>query len=168
MALNAIPCDPAADSYLTLVEADERMTGFLQAAKWGALEDAAKETYLKAGSRIIGQYRATWPPKQQSAQALPFPTSKDVSEQIPLEVKNAVLEWIDYRLEGKRITLKEQQAEGVTSASLLGQSKSFNADPSGLPAGARRELDKLLASYEEIDLGGVRSCRCIGLCRCSV
>ncbi len=167
MAINAVPCDPEADSYLDLAEADERMTGFLQFSRWDALDDAEKETYLKAGSRIVGQYKSL-PPKQQPDQALPFPTSKDLSETIALEVKNATLEWINYRLENKLVTLKEQQAEGVKSASLLGQSKSFDTDPSGLPAGARRELDRLIATYEEIDLGGTRRCRCIGRCCCSV
>lgn len=166
MAIDATPCSETADSYLTVVDADSRMTGFFQSAKWAALDTDEKETLLKAASRMVGQY-APYPPKQLSGQALPFPTSKDKSLTIPPEVLNATLEVIDYRLEDKRITLKQQQAEGVTSASLLGQSKSFNADPSGLPAEARRELDRLIASYQEIDLGG-RSCRCVGRCYCGV
>lgn len=164
MTIEATPCSATADSYLTIVEADSRMTGFFQFAKWDALEDTAKETYLKAASRQVGQYKPL-PPKQLSGQALPFPTSKDASETIPAQVMNAVLEVIDYRLENKLVVMKQQQAEGVTSASMLGQSKSFNADPSGLPAGARRELDALLQSYQELSVGGL-SCRCIGRCCC--
>lgn len=166
MAIDAVPCSATADSYLTLAEADERMTGFFQFAKWDALEDEAKEAYLKAASRQVGQYQP-FPPKQLSGQSLPFPTTKDAVETIPAQVVNATLEVIDYRLENKLVTLKQQQAEGVTSASMLGQSKSFNADPSGLPAGARRELDALIASYQEISLSG-RICRCMGRCYCGV
>lgn len=166
MAIDATPCGETADSYLTVAEADSRMTGFFQYAKWAAKTTDEKETLLKAASRQVGQYKPI-PPKQQSTQALPFPTEKDESEVIPLRVQNAVLEVIDYRLESKLITLKQQQAEGVTSASMLGQSKSFNADPSGLPAGARRELDAQLDSYQEISISG-RICRCIGRCCCRV
>ncbi len=166
MTIEATPCSATADSYLTVAEADSRMTGFFQSAKWAALANEVKETYLKAASRQVGQYKPL-PPKQQAAQAMPFPTSKDASLAIPERVLAAVLEVIDYRLENKLVVLKQQQAEGVTSASLLGQSKSFNADPSGLPAGARRELDAQIASYEEIDLGGL-TCRCMGRCYCRV
>lgn len=159
MDLNAVPCDPEANSYLTLEEADTLMDGFLSAEKWDALQSESGEStgqtvrmrLLRHATRLVDIYRAL-PPRQQAAQALAFPTSKDPAEEIPRAVKMAVCQWIDAYLENGPDfqTLKRLQAEGVTSLSQLGQSSSFKEDASLLPAGARRELDRLIDSYDTI------------------
>jgi hypothetical protein len=161
MDLNATPCDPEANSYLTLQEAGEMLGGFLCADKWDALQsegseasgEAIKIRLLCTAARLVDRYRAM-PPRQVSGQALAFPTSKDPSEEIPKAVKLAVCEWIDAYLENGPLfqALKKAQAEGVTSMSELGQSSSFKEDASMLPAGARRELDRLIDSYDTISL----------------
>lgn len=161
MELNAVPCDPEANSYLTLEEADAMMDGFLSAEKWDALKSEAGEAtgktirmrLLANATRLIDRYR-TLPPRQKSDQALAWPTEKEPSEHIPRAVKLAVCEWIDAHLQGPQFqALKRLQAEGVTSMSQLGQSSAFREDPSLLPAGARRELDKLIDTYDAPRLG---------------
>jgi hypothetical protein len=166
MELNATPCDPEANSYLTLEEADALMNGFLTAEKWDALKSESSETtgktvrerLLTTAARLVDRYRPL-PPKQQAAQALAWPTAKDPAEDIPRAVKVAVVEWIDAYLQGADfMALKRLQAEGVTSMSLLGQSSSFREDSSMLPGGARRELDRLIESYETIVVEGPGAC----------
>jgi hypothetical protein len=166
MDLNATPCDPDANSYLTLEEADNLMNGFLTAEKWDALKSESGEgtgetvriRLLRTAARLVDRYRPT-PPKQKAEQALAWPTEKDPAEVIPRAVKVAVVEWIDGYLQGADfMALKRLQAEGVTSMSLLGQSSSFREDSSMLPGGARRELDRLIESYETIVVEGPGAC----------
>jgi hypothetical protein len=166
MELNAVPCDPEATSYLTIEEADAMMDGYLSAEKWDALKSESgastgktiRERLLRQAARLVDRYRAL-PPRQVLAQALAFPTVKDPAEQIPRAVKVAVCEWLDGYLQGPDfMALKRLQAEGVTSLSELGQSSSFKEDASLLPAGARRELDRLIDSYQQIHVGGIDPC----------
>jgi len=167
MDLNANPGDPEANSYLTLEEADTLMDGFLSAEQWDALASEESETtgatvrmrLLRAAARLVDRYRPL-PPRAKADQALAWPTSKDPAEEIPKAVKVAVCEWIDAYLQGgsRFQALKRMQAEGVTSMSQLGQSSSFDAEGSMLPGGARRELDRLIDSYETIIVDGPGQC----------
>ena len=160
MDLNAVPCDPEANSYLTMEEANQIMDGYLSGERWDALQaeegEATGETVrirlLRTATRLVDRYRPL-PPKQTTEQSLAFPTSKDTAEEIPRAVKIAVCEWVDAYLQGADfMAFKRLQAEGVTSMSQLGQSSSFKEDASMLPAGARRELDGLIDSYAMIGL----------------
>lgn len=160
MELNAVPCDPEANSYLTLEEADAMMAGYLSADAWDALQSESgegtgadvKRRLLATATRLVDRYRPL-PPKQKTDQALAFPTSKDPQEQIPRAPKVAACEWIDAYLQSPDfLALKRLQAEGVTNLSQLGQSSSFKEDASMLPGGARRELDQLIDSYTTITL----------------
>jgi hypothetical protein len=166
MELNAVPCDPEANSYLTLEEADTMMDGYLSAEKWDALKSEQGETtgktirqrLLRQAARLVDRYRPL-PPRQLAVQALAFPTSKDAAEAIPRAVKVAVCEWIDgYLLGADFMALKRLQAEGVTTLSELGQSSTFKEDTSMLPAGARLELDRLIDSYQTIVVDGIDPC----------
>ena len=144
--LNAVVSDPAANSYMTLTEADERMAEFEAFDAWDALEEDDQARMLMRGSRLIDRYREGWGAPFEEDQRLAFPRAIDADGDIPDGVKRALLEYIDFRLkdeDGSLNTLKDLQGEGVTSQSILGQSASFEKDPSGLPAGARRELDRL-------------------------
>jgi hypothetical protein len=142
VTLNAAVSDPAANSYLTLVEADDAMEAFSQLDAWDDLDPDAQSQLLMEGTRLIDSYRI-WGPKKVLTQRLEFPRSTDAEGIIPEKVKTALLEYLNYKLEGDLEPLKKLQAENVKSASVLGQSSSFEADESRLPAGSRKPLDEL-------------------------
>lgn len=150
--IDATPGGSDANSYLTLVEAAALMETTLQADAWTALSDTLKQRHLLVATRLVDQYTA-WPPKRAAAQALAFPTSKESAVEIPAGVKRAIAEQLAGTLEGAVTVLKKMQAEGMTSGSLLGMNASFEKDESRLVAGARRELDRLLHSYQTIVAG---------------
>jgi hypothetical protein len=134
-----------ANSYLTLEEANERMNEFESFDAWDALEDDVQARLLIKAARIVDRYRP-WGKRHDDNQRLAFPREIDGDGIIPDAVKRAVLEYVDFRLldsDGSLNSLKDLQAEGVTQQSILGQSTSFEKETSQLPAGARRELDKL-------------------------
>lgn len=144
--LNAIAGDPAANSYLTLTEADERMHEFEHFDAWDALDEDDQARLLVTGTRLIDRYGMGWGEPFDADQRLAFPRKIDGEGVIPDGVKRALLEFVDFRMkdeDGSLNALKELQAEGVTSMSELGQSSNFEKDHSELPAGARRELDRL-------------------------
>jgi hypothetical protein len=138
--------DPAANSYLSLADADKAMDGFPNALAWLNLDEATRQRHLLDGSRRIDRFKA-WIPKQDPAQALAFPTKKDPTGELPPEVPNALLEFLDFQASGEMASIKRLQAEGVTNRSIMGQSTTFKADASQLPAGARNELEKLWRLY---------------------
>lgn len=142
MELVATPGAADANSYLTLDEADELMESYAQFDRWDELEEAAQKALLVRGTRVIDRYQV-WGPPQTAGQKLKFPRAGDGAGEIPDGVKLALLEFVDYVLEGSLEPLKKLQAEGVTSASILGQNSGFEKDSSLLPAGARAELDRL-------------------------
>ena len=147
--INATAQDPEANSYLTLEDAGQEMDTYLHAGEWQELEEEQQQRILVVGTRLIDQYKA-WGPKSDADQALSFPTKKDVNADgfvVPAEVKRALLEYCDFMAAGDLDHLKRLQAEGVTNASILGQSTTMTEDRSGLPAGARRELDKIWLGY---------------------
>ena len=138
--------DPAANSYLSLEEADQQMDGFPNAKRWQSLDKATKERALLEGTRKVDRYKG-WLPAT-STQRLAFPNARDPEGGgIPMEVINALLEFLDWKTSGEMESLKRLQAEGVTNRSLMGQSSTFKADDSQLPAGARKELDRLWHLY---------------------
>lgn len=152
MDLDATVSGAAANSYLTVAEADELLNAFPNADKWDEIEDPDdKARLLLRGTRIIDRYKE-WPPGAKDGQRLVFPCTLDnPSTAIPERVKQALLEFVDYVLEGSLEQLKRLQAEGVSYTSILGQSASIGTDArqdqSLLPNGARRELDLLWSSY---------------------
>jgi len=152
--LDATVSGPDANSYLTEDEADELLEGFPGKVmdRWDDLEQDARCALLLEGTRKIDQY-LNWGPRKVSDQRLSFPRATDPVDKIPEEVRHAVVEFIAYQLDAAMVPLKRLQEEGVTSASILGQSSSFEADKSGLPAGARRELDKLSRSHWTVPTG---------------
>jgi len=137
--------DPAANSYLSLEDADAKMDGFPNGPAWENLDDATRQRFLLKWTRIIDRFKG-WTP-QTATQALAFPSSKDPVGVIPAQVVNALLECLDFEASGELSSLKKLQAEGVTNRSIMGQSSTFKADPSQLPAGARNELEKLWRLY---------------------
>lgn len=152
MALNVIISDPAADSYLSLTDARKRLNGFPPHVqdKWDeASSEANWEWLLMRGTTLIDQY-ADWGPLKESGQRLRFPRAADSDTAIPERVLAALAEYIAFYLDGAMVGVKKLQEEGVETASILGQSQTFAEERSGLPAGARRELDHLKRS----DWGG--------------
>ncbi len=144
--LNATASDPAANSYMTLTEADERMSEFEAFDAWDALEEDDQARMLIRGTRLIDQFHG-WGAGLEEDQRLAFPRLIDMNGDIPDGVKRALLEYVDFRLkdeDGSLNELKDLQAEGVTQQSMLGQSTSFEKDDSQLPAGARKELERLM------------------------
>jgi hypothetical protein len=141
----AIIGDPAANSYLSLEDADRLMDGFPNAKKWLNLDEATRQRILLDGTRKIDRFRG-WTPKT-ATQALAFPTSKDPADALPREVIDALLEFSDFTASGEMASLKKLQAEGVTNKSVLGQNSSFKEDTSQLPAGSRSSLETLWRLY---------------------
>ena len=141
--LNAIVSDPEANAYLTLERAETLIGGYpsLVQDRWEDLDLDDQGQLLMEAARKIDTF-APWGPKKVEGQALAFPRANDTD--IPLEVVFASMEYAAYMLDGKKRGLKESQEEGVTSISILGQTSNFDADPSGLPAGARRQLEVLV------------------------
>ena len=144
--LNAVAADPAANSYMTLTEADERMAEFEAFDAWDALDEEDQARMLIRGTRLIDQFHG-WGEQYEEDQRLAFPRRIDADGDIPDGVKRALLEYVDFRLkdtDGSLNALKDLQAEGVTSTSMLGQSSTMGKDDSQLPAGARKELERLM------------------------
>lgn len=144
--LDATPSGPSANSYLTVVEADDLMEMFDQMDAWDELDPDAQAQLLMEGTRIIDAYKR-WGPRKKSDQRLAFPRASDKEGIVPEEVRLALVEYLNYKLEGGLVPIKKLQAEGVTSASVLGQTSSFKEDSSRLPAGARNLLDELWQSH---------------------
>lgn len=142
-----------ANSYLSIAEADEMIQAFPPKIedKWNELDEGDDAQLLIEASRMVDGYRgengdnAGWAPPKVSGQALAFPRVCD--DGIPAEVKTAVMEYVAYRLDGRKVQIKEAQEEGVTSAGIMGQSMALGTDKSGMPAGARRQLNRLADRY---------------------
>lgn len=148
MDIDATVSGPSANSYFTLAEADAAMDGFPNGSKWLNFDELKRSRLLLRATRLVDRFKL-WPPKQvkDPEQSLAFPTERDGQGVLPAEVLNAVLETLDFFAAGKMESLKKLQAEGVKSSSMLGQSSSFEADYSELPAGARNELLKRWKIY---------------------
>lgn len=143
--IDATPNGTAANSYLSLSEADTRSQTILNGEKWDDLEEEDQCRLLLTGTRLIDRYPDDgWGVREVPEQRLVFPRASDDPGVILEGVKIALMEYVDFRLDGDMVGIKKMQAEGVTSTSILGQSASFGADDTGLPAGARRELKKIL------------------------
>lgn len=148
MALDVTISGPDAVSYLSIKDARARLDGFditIQ-DKWdeATLEDSW-EWLLRRATTKVDQY-ADWGPIKVVTQRLRFPRSADSATAIPERVLQAVAEYIAFRIDGGMVGVKKLQEEGVETASILGQSQSFAEERSGMPAGARRELDHLVRS----------------------
>lgn len=134
-----------ANSYLTLEEANERMNEFESFDAWDELDEDDQARMLIRGTRLIDAYCSAGTAFSET-QRLSFPRAIDETGEIPDAVKVALLEYVDFRLrddDGSMNALKDLQAEGVTSQSMLGQSTQMDKDGSQLPAGARKQLDKI-------------------------
>lgn len=139
---------PAANSYLSIEDARERLNAFPPSVqtRWDeATSEDLWEWLLRRGTLLIDQY-TQWGPKKVTTQRLRFPRSADSPTVIPEQVLSALTEWNAHYLDGSMLAIKRLQEEGVTNASILGQSTAFEVDKSGLPAGSRRELDQLKLS----------------------
>lgn len=136
---------PDANSYLSIENARERLNAFPPSvqARWDeATSEDLWEWLLRRGTLLIDQY-TMWGPKKVTTQRLRFPRSADSPTVIPEQVLSALTEWNAHYLDGSMLAIKRLQAEGVTNASILGQSTAMDPDKSELPAGSRRELDQL-------------------------
>ncbi len=137
-----------ANSYLSLTDARERLNGFDPTIqdKWDEASDQKNfEWLLMRATTKVDQY-ADWGPLKVKTQRLRFPRAVDSATAIPERVLQAAAEYIAFRIDGAMIGVKALQEEGVETASILGQSTSLAEERSGLPAGARRELDHLVRS----------------------
>lgn len=146
VTVNAVPSDPAANSYLTLDEADALFDAFSETDAWDQLDPDDQAQLLLEGTRLVDSYKR-WGPVLVGGQRLAFPRVMDAPGVIPENVRLALVEFVNYKLEGQLEPLKKLQAEGVSSASILGQSSNFKEDPSRLPAPARNMLDELWYSH---------------------
>ena len=114
-----------------------------------------REALILEATRLIDRYPNAkdggggWGGRQSATQRLSFPRSSDAIGVIPEEVKTAVVEYIVWRVEGPGGTseIVDLQAERVTNATIRGESASWGENETGLPAGVRNELDRLLQGY---------------------
>jgi len=149
--LNSEVSGLGANSYLSREESDDMIEAFPPKIedKWSELEEDEKDYLLMEAARRVDEFKddngSSWGPPKVSGQALVFPRACD--DGIPAEVKTAVMEYVAYRLDGRKVAIKEAQEEGVTSAGIMGQSMGLGPDKTGLPAGARRQLANLTTRY---------------------
>lgn len=156
MALDATPSGPNATAYLTAADADPLMRSFSPAVtdKWDAVPDIKNHDWILMRAAVLIDAYADWGPIKDDLQALAFPRTVDKVLVIPKEVKQATVEFVAHILEGEMDPIKKLQSEGVTSASILGQSTSFVEDRTDLqrlrqqlPAGARAQLNLLKRAH---------------------
>ncbi len=151
--LDATVSGPAANSYLTLDQADALFEGFRLEGmdKWDELEEDRQCALLIQGTRKIDEFRQ-WGARKVTTpaqQSLAFPRGDDPVAVIPLEVQHALMYYVQHILLDDMVPIKRMQAEGIGSASLLGQNVSMNTArddedaSSELPAGARQQLKRL-------------------------
>ncbi len=139
----------SANSYLTYEAADVLKNEYDCADAWDALDaQETRERLLLKATRLIDRYgraRGGWGPQKVDGQRLAFPRACDAAGVIPEGVVRAVMEIVNAELASDVGEIKRVQAEGVTSASILGANMSMTADESLIPAEARAELDILIA-----------------------
>lgn len=111
-----------------------------------------RESLIIMATRLVDQYGVGWGPRQKASQRLSFPRATDALDTIPLGVKTAVIEFIAFRVEGVVTEIVDMQAEKVTNVSTLGESAAWRENESSLPAGARRELDRLIAAHNPVGI----------------
>lgn len=144
LGLDATVSGEASNSYLTLEEAHALIESLPGADDWDELEEEQWVAILIHVSRLVDAFKG-WGPRKVKTQALAFPRSQDVAGEVPAGVKKAVAAGASFMAEQDLVPLKKLQGEGVTNMSVLGQTMTFEKDPSGLPAAARQELGKLYA-----------------------
>ncbi|MCJ2530693.1 MAG: hypothetical protein LN413_00025 [Candidatus Thermoplasmatota archaeon] len=154
----------AADSnaYVDVAYVDSVLAGWPEQVRsaWLDLKSATptdpveeRERLILEATRLIDRYpnakdgAGGWGARQSPTQRLAFPRAVDAVGVLPEEVKTAVVEYIAFRLEESVTEVVDLQAERVTTASIRGESGSWGENETGLPAGARNELDRLLAGY---------------------
>ncbi len=145
MALDVTISGPETNSYLSLDDARERLNGFPPHVqdKWDeATSPDNWEWLLIRGTALIDQFTA-WGPLKVRTQIRSFPRGVDSATAIPERVLSALAEYIAFYLDGSMVGTKKMQEEGVETMSILGQSQSLAEERTGLPAGARRELEHL-------------------------
>lgn len=153
IVVDATVSGPAANSYLTDQELSDALEGrhpLTIMDTWDELQEDSRSALLITGTLRIDSYPVDgWGVKQKEAQARSFPRADDAEGVIPQRAKDALLEYVALQLEddGEMVALKRLQAEGITSASILGQNISQEKDVSELPAGAKRALDQLKAHH---------------------
>lgn len=153
LTIIATPSALDANSYMTVQEMSDALEGrhpLTIMDAWDELQNDAQCALLVRGSKLINQYpRGGWGPRKVDEQSMNFPRVDDLVDAIPQKVKDALLEYVALELEdeGEMAALKKLQAEGITSANILGQSIGQEKDVSHLPAGARQPLDQLIASH---------------------
>jgi hypothetical protein len=112
---------PNANSYVTVLEADDILITNIHNTAWNALSDADKEKLLAWATRLVDT-KATWfGQKAYSTSALRWPrtgvTSKDgvyiEKTVIPANLKEAIAEMARYLVEADRTT--EQSKDGLES-----------------------------------------------------
>ncbi|HLF92750.1 MAG TPA: DnaT-like ssDNA-binding protein [Planctomycetota bacterium] len=146
MEFDATAGGPDATSYLSIEDADDRSALLVNEEAWDAIEDEdGKKKKLMRAAAKADAYGAPGP-KADPDQRLRYPRIADGVGVIPEFLKQAVMEIVDGELSEEMTQLKTLQAEGVTSVGILGQSYSMAEEKSGLTAGARRLLDRLLST----------------------
>ena len=118
--------DPAADSYVSLAEADAYFASRVGASAWDPLSPGDKEKALLHACREMESFNYK-EPKRTVAQALSFPTWRDVS--VPARVKWAQCEQALHVSQnastGGRSKAQQLAAQGVTSFKIGDHSQTF-------------------------------------------
>ena len=122
MAINATPGSPTADSYATLAEGDAYFAAGLYPEVWTAASDDNQERSLKMATRLLDAYFKWLGVRTFSDQALGFPreglfrdsTVAVDSTTIPVEIRNATIEYAKWLLETNPNTENQTVAQGIT------------------------------------------------------
>lgn len=122
MAITATPGSSTADSYATLAEADAFFASSLYPEVWTSAVDDLQERALKMGTRLLDAYFRWLGIRTYSDQALGFPrtglfrdsTVAVDSTTIPVEIRNATIEFAKWLLENNPNTENQTIAQGIT------------------------------------------------------
>lgn len=135
MALNAIPSDPNADSFLTLAEAEAYHTARLYNAEWTAATDATKETALKWATRLLDERYEWYGTVVTYEQALGWPRvgvwydSRLLSHlEVPTVIKNATAEFALFLIKSDRSVVSEPSEQGLDSLTVGPITLNFNEE----------------------------------------
>lgn len=122
MAINATPGSPTADSYATVAEGTAFFGASLYPEVWTAATLDLQERSLKMATRLLDAYYKWLGIRTYSDQALGFPrtglfrdsTVAVDSTTIPVEIRNATIEFSKWLLENNPNVENEAQAQGIT------------------------------------------------------
>lgn len=148
ITLNETSGSATANSYVSLVEADDYMEAHIQAADWSALDDERKKAALVAATRELDSFQYAGRRATQS-QSLSWPRTGITDHDgyavtgIPRRLKYAQIELAIYRLTEDERTASDFELENLESVSIGPLTYAIRAGAKGLPGSVKVNLEAI-------------------------